>query len=427
MKQYRPDFHITPKTGWINDPNGFVYFKNKFFMYAQHNPYDCVWGPVHWLAFSSSDLIHWNEEGVVLKPDSSYDLEFGCFSGSSIVKEDKLYVLYTGVNNGKQTQCLAVSNDGLHFEKYKNNPVIDETLLPDGYLISDFRDPKVFYKFGYYYVIVSAKHKDNYSSILLFKSKDLFNWEFVNVLKNSDVGEMIECPSIVFDNDKCALIYSIQFKKKENLSFQNIHSVVYQVGSFDGTNFAPSGEVKEYDNGFDVYATYTLEYQQKNLLVYWLMMWDNEYPTKKEGYAGQLSSIREIKIVGDSLISSFVDEVKKLPNYKKITLDLDKKITTLNVYSNLDLVFNKENNEITISRNNMSDSIICSRGFDVLSRTFKYHLSNKVTLEFFFDNSAVEILIDEGKASFSLLDFSYDSNLNSDIIITNGGNKNEAN
>ena len=47
--------------------------------------------------------------------------------------EGRLYLIYTGATNvGKrmeQTQCIAYSEDGVHFEKYDGNPVIE---APEG-------------------------------------------------------------------------------------------------------------------------------------------------------------------------------------------------------------------------------------------------------------------------------------------------------
>ena len=413
MNKFRPDFHITPKTGWINDPNGFLFFKGQYHLFVQHNPYDVVWGPMHWLHFVSKDLLNFEEVGIALKNDESYDKEFGCFSGSAIVKDDIFYLLYTGAMNGKQVQCIASSKDGFSFSKYKNNPVIDESLLPNGYLISDFRDPKVFKHGDYYYLLISCKHKDDYSSILLYKSKDLFSYEFVSVLLSSGSNEMIECPTIIFENGKCALIYAIQFKKQVGLSFQNVHSVVYQIGNIDLVKgaFTPTGELKEYDNGFDVYAPQVIEKNNKNYLIYWLAMWDNSTPSIKEGYAGQLSSVREIHIVDDCLVSNFINPIKELANYKKVVVDVNEDIKSFTVYKNIEITLNKFENEITISRKHMSDEIVCNRGLDVTSRTFKHKINNQVDFEFFFDNSVVEILIDKGKASFSLLDFNKDSEI----------------
>ena len=41
---------------------------------------------------NQKDLLHWEELPVALAPSESYDKD-GCFSGSAIVKDDKLYLL----------------------------------------------------------------------------------------------------------------------------------------------------------------------------------------------------------------------------------------------------------------------------------------------------------------------------------------------
>ncbi len=413
MDKFRPNFHLTAKKGWINDPNGFVYFKGQYHLFVQHYPNDVIWGPMTWLHFVSSDFIHFEEVGIAIKGDKEYDDKFGCFSGSAIVKDDVLYLFYTGAIEGRQTQCIAMSDDGFNFVKYNGNPIIDEKLLPDGYLISDFRDPKVFEKNDKYYMLLSSKHKDGYSSILLYTSNDLFNFKFTSIVFNSEVGEMIECPTIIFENGKCALIYAVQFKKQEDLSFQNIHSVVYQIGTFDFDKglFSPTGGIKEYDNGFDVYAPQVLESNGKNYLIFWLAMWDNVYPSIVEGYAGQLSLVREINIEGDELVSHFLKPICSLANYQKMIINMDGDVKSFTVYKNIELTINKIDNTITISRKDMSNEIVCNRGLEISSRTFRHKINDSVEFEFFFDNSVIEILIDGGKASFSLLDFNKDSEI----------------
>ena len=54
----RPDFHLTPRTGWMNDPNGFSYYQGRYHLFYQYYPYESKWGPMHWGHAASSDLLH---------------------------------------------------------------------------------------------------------------------------------------------------------------------------------------------------------------------------------------------------------------------------------------------------------------------------------------------------------------------------------
>lgn len=108
--ELRPLFHFTAPVGWINDPNGLIYYKNYYQLYYQYNPYAPHWDNMHWGHARSKDGLHWEDMPIAMKPDHQYD-KTGIFSGSAIEKDDKLYVLYTGhVDENDQiteTQCVA--------------------------------------------------------------------------------------------------------------------------------------------------------------------------------------------------------------------------------------------------------------------------------------------------------------------------------
>ena len=93
----RPLFHLTPRCGWMNDPNGFGYYKGQFHMFYQYYPYASVWGAMHWGHAVSMDLLHWSPLPAAMAPDQVYDYK-GCFSGSSIPMNDGRHLLmYTSV------------------------------------------------------------------------------------------------------------------------------------------------------------------------------------------------------------------------------------------------------------------------------------------------------------------------------------------
>ncbi len=78
----RPKFHLSPRTGWTNDPNGFSFYKGEYHLFYQYYPYKSIWGPMHWGHAVSTDLLHWRYLPAALAPDRDYD-SYGCFSGSA--------------------------------------------------------------------------------------------------------------------------------------------------------------------------------------------------------------------------------------------------------------------------------------------------------------------------------------------------------
>ena len=126
----RPQFHFTSRTGWLNDPNGLIFYKGKYHLYYQHNPTALHWGNMTWGHAVSRDLVHWKEEPKVLFPDAKTGT---CFSGATLIdegdqlgrrtgEEDVLVAFYLRTEIGL---CLAYSNDhGETFTDYEENPVL---------------------------------------------------------------------------------------------------------------------------------------------------------------------------------------------------------------------------------------------------------------------------------------------------------------
>lgn len=85
-------YHFEPKRGWLNDPNGLIYYKGRYHAFFQHNPHAPKWDTIHWGHAVSDDLLYWEELPIALYPDMPYENGGGCFSGSAIEKDGRLYL-----------------------------------------------------------------------------------------------------------------------------------------------------------------------------------------------------------------------------------------------------------------------------------------------------------------------------------------------
>ena len=319
-KTKEPAFHITGERGWINDPNGLVYYNGKYHAFFQHYPDDIKWGPMHWGHVVSDDLTNWKYLPIALTPGDDFDKN-GCFSGSAIVHDGKLWLMYTGFveNQGgesiRQLQCLAESSDGITFKKH--GIVIGEDHLPEGYAPCDFRDPKVWRHNDLFWCIIATRKIEGRGRILLFKSTDLFNWEFVNDLLGKDsAGTMIECPD--YNEEIGYLLFCEQFQPSENGVHLNVHTcrwytgrIDYSTGSFVEEN---SGIV---DYGFDMYAPQTVA--GRPALIGWLNMWDRNVPSAKYGFAGMLTVPRAVSVKNGRLYQEPI--VNCTEAYKSAVID----------------------------------------------------------------------------------------------------------
>ncbi|MGG1878344.1 glycoside hydrolase family 32 protein [Paenibacillus cisolokensis] len=305
-QEYRLSYHLMGELGWINDPNGFVQYKGMYHMFYQHYPYKSEWGPMHWGHAVSEDLVTWRHMPIALAPDKPYDRD-GCFSGSAIVKDDKLYLMYTGhILTGpdndrdyKQVQNLAVSEDGIHFTKIADNPVISSDQIPQGVSQKDFRDPKVFEQDGGYYVVLGSNDGQGHGLTLLYRSQDLLQWEYVGILAKSqgEMGDNWECPDFFSLGDQHILMLSPQRMPAQGLDYHNLHSTVYMQGKWEQRTetFTPD-RYAPMDYGFDFYAPQSMvDESGRRIVMAWMEAWEKPIVTQQDHHwAGALSLPREM-------------------------------------------------------------------------------------------------------------------------------------
>ena len=314
--KWREYYHFMMPSGWINDPCGLIQYKNKYHMFCQHQPYQGKWGQMHWGHAVSDDMINWTMLPEALVPSEACDdwIGGGIFTGSAIEHDGKLILFYTACAEEKQVQCMAISEDGITFKKYENNPIIDIT--PEDTNPHDFRDPKVWKHEDYWYMVTGgtngesallkeSTYRDNgYGKVFLHKSKDLKNWEFVSNIVESmgELGTMLECPNFFKLGNKYVLIYSpMGLPKRQCVYLTGDFS--YKTGKF---NWSVMGEV---DWGVDYYAPQMFtDKEDRTLMFGWIgswpfMPWCNEkYDTSEMGWCGSISLPRELEICDDGKI-----------------------------------------------------------------------------------------------------------------------------
>ena len=308
---YRHTYHIMPPVGWMNDPNGFSYALGKYHFFYQFHPYAAAWGPMHWGHYTSEDLIKWELAPTALAPDEPYDKD-GCFSGSAIEREKKLYLLYTAVSGALQQQALALSEDGVTFRK--KGLVISEKDLPRDASKTNFRDPKVFEKDGFFYAVIGSKHSEGAGQVLLYRSRDLENWEYAGCPWRTEGDElMCECPDYVRLGEKDLLLSSIQFLHRDGWRNENVHTARYLTGERDfgaGKFYPEIGD--EVDSGFDFYAPQTLVTPDgRTVMIAWMQMWDRTYVTAPYGWVGATTLPRELSLKNGRLVQTPVRELEK--------------------------------------------------------------------------------------------------------------------
>ncbi|HEX7362794.1 MAG TPA: glycoside hydrolase family 32 protein [Bryobacteraceae bacterium] len=287
-ERYRPQFHFSPRTNWTNDPCGLVYAFGKYHLFFQHNPFANRWGHMSWGHAVSTDLVHWSQLPVAI-PEGK---KVAIFTGSSVFdrkntsglcksKQGCIVSIYTGETPKtagtpeRQTQNLAVSQDGRTWTKYADNPVLD---LGRG----DSRDPKVFWYAPakrWIMVIVLANER----KVSIFSSPNLKHWHH-----ESDFGPqgatrgVWECPDL-YSLPVPGHTGETRWILKVGLNPARVpggSGEQYFIGRFDGTHFRndnPSGDIHWLDYGRDSYCELTFNNEPKGQtprMIGWMDNWD---------------------------------------------------------------------------------------------------------------------------------------------------------
>ncbi len=228
-EKYRPQFHFTSRRGWLNDPNGLVYFQGEYHLFYQHNPYGVQWGNMHWGHAVSSDLIHWRELPLAIYPQRYGDW---AFSGSAVVDEQNtagwqagaeapLVAAYTSTGRG---EVIVYSHDrGRTWTEPAGNPVVRHT----------GRDPRLLWHAPTQrWVMAVYTEAQGKRWIALHSSADLKTWTYHSRIEGFyECPDLFEAPIEGEPNRKAWVLYAADGR--------------YVLGEFDGREFTPRADKQQ--------------------------------------------------------------------------------------------------------------------------------------------------------------------------------------
>lgn len=411
------EVHLKAPGNWINDPNGFIYYKGKYHLFYQYFPYAPVWGTMHWGHAVSDDLMHWEHLGIALFPTKDYDRN-GVFSGSAIEKDGELYLYYSAVkyleadkenihvslNDLFETsQAMLVSPDGFHFDNWKDKkmvlPVCRRKEEADN---THTRDPKVWKDGDWYYMILGSTVEKQQGRALFYKSRDGLEWKYVSQYQGEACGKVLECPDLFRVSGEWIFTGSPMGIIEDGKEYPN--QSVCALAQFDSRTCTMelTGEVKFVDWGLDLYAPQTnLDKDGNRVMIAWMRMPEAVEEPGKTPWNGMMCLPRVVEIRDRQICFLPHPEADKYFSEKvkdRTALDFSKPYRLKAVL--------KEGEILNIGGYEISLENRCLKGDR--SRVFvdgeKYRLEAKTPciegdcrLDIFVDRNLIEIFVNQGQ------------------------------
>ena len=426
--RWRPAFHLSPMTGWLNDPNGLCQIGATHHVFFQYSPFDVKPGLNYWGHYTTEDFVTYQYHEPGLCSDEKFDCH-GVYSGSALEADDTLYVFYTGnvlqrddpdydyITRGREHNTIrAESKDGIHFEK-------KEVLLYNRDYPADVtchvRDPKVWKHGDSYTMVLGSRRKDDVGEILVYRSSDLKDWKLANrVTSETPFGYMWECPDCFTLDGVRFLSFSPQGVDAQDWKYNNIYQSGYCRLEGDLYGDYELKPFREFDHGFDFYAPQTyLDQQGRRILIGWMGMPDaeEEYTNKTidEGWQHCLTVPRELRVKDGKIFQYPAKELERLRKEKTI-LDDEKSIVEVRVEVNegFDLLIE----DIAVTDRSFQISMggqmlfkyeneIAEIGFSEIAGAGRNKRKAKVSelnnIRILADTSAVELYLNDGEIVFS--------------------------
>ena len=294
----------------MNDPQRPFWLDGRWHYYYLYNADYPDGNGTEWYHATSTDLVHWRDEGVAIE---KYENGLGDIeTGSTVIDTDNtagfgagaVIAVLTQQHDGVQRQSLFVSTDGGNrFEPYDGNPVMENPGQ------AHWRDPKIVWddERREWLMVLAEGHR-----IGFYTSPDLKSWTYRSGFERNGLG-ILECPDLFrmsLDGDPSKTTWVLAAGANGGAHGMTT-GTAYWTGDWNGETFtaadAGDGEREPswLDRGADFYATVTwddprlpeAERLASRYAIGWLNNWAyaGELPTA-DWHGGADSVVREMSL-----------------------------------------------------------------------------------------------------------------------------------
>lgn len=221
---HRPIYHYINPEHTLNDPNGLCFWQGRWHLFYQAYPPEDP--RQHWGHAISDDLVHWRDLPYAIYPNP----ERCCFSGATLVEEDRVIAMYHGTVVGNM---VAVSSDPLllNWEKVSGKAVIPAKHADGTTPVYRVFDPCIWKKDDMYYSLSGGTlpHGPGGKRVranFLLRSADLANWVYLHPFVEDDEY------TLVGDDGACPYFWPIG-ERHMLLFFSHMSGGQYLLGDYD--------------------------------------------------------------------------------------------------------------------------------------------------------------------------------------------------
>lgn len=304
---YRPAYHLTPEQRWMNDPQRPFFLDGLWHYYYLYNADYPEGNGTEWFHATSTDLVHWKNEGVAIHKfrNGLGDIETGSAvvdtEGTAGFGKGAVIAVLTQQHDGVQRQSLFYSTDrGYSFSNFDQNPVMQNPGQ------EHWRDPRIIRdeEHKQWVMILAEGHKLGF-----YTSKDLKAWEYVSSFERDRLG-ILECPDFFqldVDGDPAKRTWVLA-ASANGAEEGRTTGLAYWTGSWDGKAFRPANEQHQwFDAGPDFYAAVTWDdprltdgqRKAQRHAIGWMNNWAYARDLPTDGWLGADSIVRDIRLESD--------------------------------------------------------------------------------------------------------------------------------